>query len=206
MGQGGCGFWRCHSRHSAAAVSLCRSSADCELPAGHGTFGSFCPAHARELADLRVQWFTADGGLLSKPRTGAAGPSLVDDARALTLEVLAAGTLKRTDAAEQLGWPPARVKRAFEIAVSRSWIARAAPNLRPGAVVPDGKIPKETRAAMLARFIHARGAMVPTAEAAKAIGLAPGGSFPRVVSHAKKMGLVTTANGPNGGIGPPPLL
>lgn len=127
------------------------------------------------------------------------GPSAEDDARALAVEVLRDGRVSQAALRDRLGWVHSRLLRAVAVAHRAGWVEGNARGLKPGAVIPDGKLPTPVRAAMLARFVRERGT-VERVEAAEAIGLAPGGSFPRVLQHAVEQGDVRTVGGSRGGI------
>ena len=181
-------------------MSVCRSSAGCSEAAGRGTFGSFCEAHAAELAALRARWFTAEGSVRKTPADDAPPTPVEDDARAVAVEVLRAGRASRAALAATLDYAATRLDRAVRYAERAGWIAPTSHGLTAGDVIPPGRLPKQVRAAMLVRFVRDAGRVVPADEAAAAIGLARGGSFPRVVAHARDAGWVTTTNGPGGGI------
>jgi len=179
----------------------CRSSAGCPEAAGHGTHARFCAAHAAELAAVRARWFTPEGNARRTPADEAPTTSVEDDARAVAVEVLRDGRAARLEVRERLGWPPARLDPAVTYADGAGWIvAMPSRGLVPGDVIPPGKLPKEVRALMLARYVRTAGRVVPADEAARAVGVSRGGSFPRIVRHAVERGLVRTANGPGGGI------
>ncbi len=179
----------------------CRSSAGCGRPAGHGRHGSFCAHHAAELAALRDLWFTPDGTVRKTPaEPEERGPSAEDDARRLSVEVLRDGLVSQGTLRERLNFTHSRLLRAVAAAERAGWIGASPRGLVPGERLPEGKLPKEVRAAMLGRYARERGVTVSSAEAAAAVGLTPGGSFPRVLRLAVEWGLVTTANGPGGGV------
>ena len=160
-----------------------------------------CEAHAAELAAVRARWFTAEGSVRKTPADHAPPTPTEDDARAVAVEVLRAGRVSRPALADTLDYAPSRVDRAVRYAERAGWIAATAHGLTPGDVLPEGwRLPKQVRAAMLARFVRDAGRVVPADEAAAAIGLARGGSFPRVLGYARDAGWVTTANGPGGGV------
>lgn len=146
-------------------------------------------------------------GLCAKHRaviraTEAAGPNdeTAADARALALEVLRAGELTRTVAAEKLSFDAPRLGRAVAAAERLDWIAAGPRALTPGDVVPPGRIKREIRAAMLTRFVRAQAPRTVTfEEAAAAIGLSKG-AVPRVAAYARAQGWITTHAGGNGGI------
>lgn len=136
--------------------------------------------------------------------TEAAGGAAPDgetaaDARALALEVLRAGELTRTVAAEKLSFSAYRMRGAVAAAERLDWIAAGRRSLTPGDTVPPGRIKREIRAAMLTRFVRAAGRTVTFEEAAAAIGLTKGG-VPRVAAYAREQGWLTTHAGFGGGI------
>ncbi len=128
-------------------MSICRSSAGCRLPAGHGRFGTFCAEHAAALAELRSAHFTADGTARAHAVPPAErGPSTEDDALRIALEVRrAGGRVARSVLQDELGFTYTRFRRAVELAGRREWII-AGRALAPGAVLPPGQYAAEAAA------------------------------------------------------------
>jgi len=120
-------------------MSTCRSSAGCNLPAGHGRFGTFCAEHAAALAELRSVHFTAEGTARAHPAGPAEhGPSTEDDALRIALEVRRTGRVARNVLQDELDFSYTRFRRAVELAGRLDWIV-AGRSLAPGAVAPPGQ-------------------------------------------------------------------
>lgn len=120
-------------------MSLCRSSAGCKRPAGHGRFGTFCAEHAAALAELRSAHFTAEGTARAQPvAPEEQGPSTEQDALQITAEVVRAGRIGRSVLQDQLGFTYTRFRRAVELAGRLEWIV-AGRTLVPGPVLPHGQ-------------------------------------------------------------------
>lgn len=130
-------------------MRLCRSSAGCKRPAGHGRFGTFCAEHAAALAELRSAHFTAEGTARAQPLAPEEqGPSTEQDALQITAEVLRAGRIGRAVLQDELGFTYTRFRRAVELAGRADWIAPGRA-LSPGPVVPPGLLSSEgTRSEM----------------------------------------------------------
>lgn len=136
--------------------------------------------------------------------TEAAGPTRDQteaDAKAVALEVLRTGAVARSAAAETLGYNAGRMRAAVDAAVRLDWVAvEPRDALVPGTVIPPGRIKREIRAAMLARYVKtAAPRVVPLAEAAEAVGVGKAG-VPRIVAWAREQAWVTVVRGPNGGV------
>lgn len=127
-------------------MGMCRSSAGCKRPAGHGRFGTFCAEHAAALAELRSAHFTVEGTARAHPLTPEEqGPTVEDDALRIAGEVLRAGRVGRSVLQDQLGFTYTRFRRAVEFAGRSHWIV-AGRALSPGSVPPPCRRPADVRA------------------------------------------------------------
>jgi hypothetical protein len=178
-------------------MTICRSSERCGREAGHGTFGTFCEAHASELSEIKARWFTPTGAVQPRPVANTLASATEVDGRALTLEVLRTGRATRRALSSKLDLGPNQLDRAVIYSERKGWISRTRLGLEPGDVIPEGRLPREVRAAMLARFVRSESRTVSLDEAAAAIGLERGG-IPRVVALARNRGWVTTSRGSGG--------
>jgi hypothetical protein len=142
-------------------MSICRSSAGCKQPAGHGRFGTFCPEHAAALAALRSAHFTAEGTARAQPLAPEEqGPSTEQDALQITAEVLRADRIGRAVLQDQLGFTYTRFRRAVELAHRAQWIAPGRA-LSPGSVLPPGLVAVEAHAARVVGAAAPRAAHQP---------------------------------------------
>ena len=118
---------------------MCRSSAGCKRPAGHGRFGTFCAEHAAVLAELRSTHFTAEGTARAHPVPAAdRGPTTEEDALRVALEVQRVGRVARNVLQDDLGFTYTRFRRAVELAGRWRWIVPGR-SLTPGAIAPPGR-------------------------------------------------------------------
>lgn len=184
-------------------MKRCRSSAGagCDREAGQGTFGAFCEQHAAELAAIRSRCFTPSGAVAARPSANTAASAIETDARAVAVEVLRTGRSTKRALSAKFDFGGAQVDRALLFAERKGWVLRTRRGVEPGESYPDGKLPRDCRAAMLGRYVREAGT-VPASEAAAAIGLQREGSFARVVAYARAEGLVRTTAGRGGGIAP----
>ena len=103
--------------------ATCRSSAGCERPATHGTFGHyFCADHFQEIDLLRRRWFSADGTPLRKERDPEDAPLSIGQVAEEFVEVVRQHhpqPVKRSDVRKALDLPHATVIQAAAIASNR---------------------------------------------------------------------------------------
>lgn len=175
-------------------MSRCRSSARCGREAGEGQ--SFCEDHAEEIAALKARWFSPNGSVLRTPTDGTVPTRIEESAHALALNILRDGGITLGAARKSIG---SGADRAIAYAERSGFVRTERQALIPGDVIPPGKLPKEVRAAMLARHLREVGGTISRDDAAAAIGLTPGG-LGRVLAFARERGSVRTANGPGGGV------
>lgn len=106
-----------------ADSEICRSSAACERPATHGTFGAYlCEDHYAEIDLIRRKWFTVDGAPLRKERDPNDAPlslSGIADAMVEIVREAHPEPVNRTEMRRTLGLPYATAIQAATIASAR---------------------------------------------------------------------------------------